>query len=415
MSRYGQIASFHFLDNASQTQALATDLAELADRKFSVFNEGRGIWVNRYRTEDFSRLIAHFREIGMERTANEMFYRSRPHMASQLAQYAAELTADGDIGQAMKFYDRALKLFSWHVPSLVGRGNLIRQQATRSTEDDLSTKIQNLDQAAASFSAALALDPLNTEAILGKSNVMIERKETSAAIAELSAYLKIDPKRAEVHAMLGRLYFTKRDFNSSAKHLLLAYELRPTLPFVAGDLGYLYLASGKPKLGRKFLRLSHRLQPSDRNVLKHLAEAEFTTGNFSEAVDLLTRTIKLNPNHRRSKQLLAWLLATSPFEEDRNGGQAQKLIKPIVTMMGDRSPTTLEVYAACFAETGDFDQAVRHQEKAIELIRADKSEDMYSDTQKSGMVSRLELYSRKRPYRTADIKQIPIRTAMKVK
>ena len=84
-------------------------------------------------------------------------------------------------------------------------------------------------------------------------------------------------------------------------------------------------------------------------------------------------------------------------------------------IMGDRSPTILEVYAACFAETGDFDQAVRHQEKAIELIRADKSEDRYSDTQKSGMVSRLELYSRKRPYRTADLQQIPIGTQTKVK
>ena len=258
--------------------------------------------MNRYRTEDFSRLISDFRDLGMERTANEMFFRSRPHMASQLTQHATELTADGDMAQAMKFYDRALKLFAQHVPALVGRGNLIRRRALSSVDDDLGAKIQQLDQAAASFSAALAMDPFNTEAILGKSNVMIERKETSAAIAELAAYLKIDPARAEVHAMLGRLYFTKRDFNSSVKHLLVAYELRPTLPFVAGDLGYLYLASGQARLGRKFLRLSNRLQPSDRNVLKHLAEAEFTTGNFSEAVDLLTRTC---------------LLYTSPSPRDR--------------------------------------------------------------------------------------------------
>ena len=415
MTPYGQIASFHYLDKVSQAKTLAADLTELAGQKASAVKEERGFWVNRYRTEDFSRLITQFRTTGMERTANEMFFRSRPHMASQLTQYATELAADGDMSQATKFYDRALKLYGRHVPALVGRGNLIRQKMLNQPDGDLGVKIQQLNEAAASYSAALEIDPFNTEAIIGKSNVMIEKKETSAAIAELTAYLKIDPTRAEVHAMLGRLYFTKRDFNSAAKHLLVAYELRPTLPFVAGDLGYLYLSSGQARLGRKFLRLSHRLQPSDRNVLKHLAEAEFTTGNFSEAVNLLTRTVKLNPNHRRSKQLLAWLLATSPFEEDRNGGKGQKLIKPLVTMMGDRSPTILEVYAACFAETGDFDQAVRHQEKAIKLIRAEKSEDRYSETQKSGMVSRLELYSRKRPYRTADISQIPIRTAVKVK
>lgn len=415
MTPYGQIASFHFLDSTEQPEALPVELANLAEGKETAADDGRGVWINRYRTEDFSRLVAQFRTMGMERTADEMFFRSRPHMASQLTHHAAELTADGDLSQAMRFYNRAIKLFSGHVPALVGRGDLIRQQALNLSEDELSQKIQQLDEAALSFSAALALDPFNTQAIIGKSSVMIDKNETSAAIAELTGYLEIDPTRAEIHAILGRLYFSKRDFNSAAKHLLAAYELRPTLPYVAGDLGYLYLSSGQAKLGRKFLKLSHRLQPSDRDVLKHLAEAEFATGNFTEAVGLLTRTLKAYPNHRRSKQLLAWLLATSPFEEDRNGGRGQKLIKPLVMMMGDRSPTTLEVYAACFAETGDFDQAVRHQEKAIELIRADKSEDRYSETQKSGMVSRLELYSRKRPYRTADLMQIPIATKTKTK
>ncbi len=428
MTNYGQIASCHFPegtagDDSGQTDSsiqslakkLAGDLAALVEDSGNTGLNDRGIWINRYRTEDFSRLVVQFREKGMERTADEMFFRSRPHMALQLTQYAAELTAQGDLQQAMRFYQRAIKLYPENVPALVGRGNLIRQQALGMVDDELSVKLQTLDQAAESFAAALALDPFSTEAIIGKSNIMIDKSETSAAIVELAAYLEVDPGRAEIHAILGRLHFSKRDFNSAARHLLAAYELRPTLPYVAGDLGYLYLSSGQPKLGRKFLRLSNRLQPSDRNVIKHLAEAEFATGNFTEAVNLLTRTVKLHPNHRRSKQLLAWLLATSPFEEDRDGGQGQKLIKPLVMMMGDRSPTTLEVYAACFAETGDFDQAVRHQEKAIALIRAEKSEDRYSEDQKNGMVARLELYNRKRPYRTADLMQIPIETTTKVK
>ena len=149
--------------------------------------------------------------------------------------------------------------------------------------------------------------------------MLIDQNEVDEAITELQKYLSIDPARAEIHAILGRLYFANRQFPKAAKHLLVAYELRPNLPYVAGDLGYLYLCSGEVMLGRKFLRLAHRLQPSERNILRHLAEAEFVNGNFAKSVELLGMSIELNPSKRRPKELLAWLLATSPYEDTRDG------------------------------------------------------------------------------------------------
>ena len=416
MTPFGQLSSFHFLDDkgegdiAKGVDQLNQTITQLADNTAIDRTKDRGRWLNRYHAADFSRLVQLFREDDLELTADELFFRSRPHMGFQMAQFASELQAEGRVEEAMDFYLRAVDLFPRNVPALIGLGELLRTRAATRTAEETELRITDLIEAKDSFSAALAVDPLCTTAIIGKTNVLIDENETTSAINELKAYLEIDPGRAEVQAILGRLFFAKRDFNSAAKHLLTAYEMRPTLPYLAGDLGYLYLSSGEVKLGRQFLRLSHRLQPSDKNVVKHLAEAEFSNENYSEAVRLLGKTIELHPNHRRSKQLLAWLMATSPFEEDRDGAAGQKLLKPVMTTLGDRSPKTLEIAAACFAESGDFAKAIEHQQKAIKLVREDTSEERYSENQKSGMIARLELYKRKRPYRTADLYQVPIAT-----
>jgi len=74
----------------------------------------------------------------------------------------------------------------------------------------------------------------------------------------------------------------------------------------------------------------------------------------------------------------------------------------------DDSSATFEIAAACFAETGDFTQAVEFQKKAMELVRQEKSSDLYTAKQKEGLRERLQLFRRQVPYRTNDLAQIPI-------
>ena len=193
----------------------------------------------------------------------------------------------------------------------------------------------------------------------------------------------------------------------SAQYLVTAFENRPSLPFVAGDLGFLYLESGDGKLAKKFLQLAHRQQPSDKNILRLLAEAEFLTQNFEVAVDLFERAVILDPTRQRARQLLAWLLATCPFEGKRDGQRTIEMMQPWVNS-DSKSPIALEIYAAGLAETGRFEEAVQFQQQAADLIENKTSEDPYFDSQQTGLLSRLELYRRKRPYRTAAVDRNPI-------
>lgn len=416
MNKHGQIERFHWLTATKSPEKLVRYLnKDAADRSEGRIDQplvNRGRWLSRYRECDLLRLVERFNQLGMEETAELMFMLNRPNAALKLSQYAADLRSENDFERAARFYNRAIDLNQRCVPALIGRGEMIRDQANKMRKDEVEQKLLALQAAADNFQMASNIDPRCVAAIVGRTNVLIDQNKVNEAITELERYLTIDPKRAEVHAILGRLHFANRKFPKAAKHLLVAYELRPNLPYVAGDLGYLYLCSGEVKLGRKFLRLANRLQPSEQNIVRHLAEAEFINGSFAKAAELLGMTIELNPNKRRPKELLAWLLATSPYEETRDGVQGKKMMEPLILMVGDRSPSALEIYAACFAESRDFSAAMEYQNKAIELVRSGKAVEAYSEQQKEGMIARLELYERQRPYRMEDLTQIPIKTSL---
>lgn len=63
----------------------------------------------------------------------------------------------------------------------------------------------------------------------------------------------------------------------------------------------------------------------------------------------------------------AWLLATSEFDEMRNGQQALTLALQAVERR--RSPAYLDTLAAAYAETGKFDRAVETQREALSLAQ----------------------------------------------
>lgn len=415
VNAYGQLASCHFCRQSDAAGLLVEDLQRVNRLEFSPPTLLGGRWIGRHRFADLSRMADLLQQRGFEQTAGGLAVMSEPYLAFQLTRYAADLAAQGRAEDASDFLERALEMFPRCVPALNGLGDLLRDRAETRKPDEQADRNLDLQNAMESFATALKIDPMSTEAIRGKAEVLIKQNNMSSAISELQAYLEVDPDRAEVQAILGRLYFAKGDMNAAATNLLAAWERRPTLPFVAGDLGFIYISSGEMKLGQKFLRLAHRLQPSDHNVVRHLAEAEFLNENYDDALPLLTRATQLFPGDRRSRQMLAWLLATSPFDENRDGKEGHKLMEPMIKIMENRSPATLEIYAACFAETGEFDKAIEFQRKAVAIVESGETSEKYSDAQKVGMQSRLALYRRKRPYRTADLLQIPISTTLKTR
>jgi hypothetical protein len=89
---------------------------------------------------------------------------------------------------------------------------------------------------------------------------------------------------------------------------------------------------------------------------------------------------------------LAWLLATSPSSDLRNGRRAVTLAQPLAVLYD--SWGYLDTLAAAQAEAGNFDAASRTERKAVDLAQA-----QVSATTLRELEQRLTLFQRDEPYR----------------
>jgi len=91
---------------------------------------------------------------------------------------------------------------------------------------------------------------------------------------------------------------------------------------------------------------------------------------------------------------MAWLLATCPFDEIRDGKEAVRLAERARAITHDQEPAVLDTLGAAYAEAGKFKRAIETTRKAILL--ATKHNDT---TSASALNMRIKEYAQNRPYR----------------
>jgi tetratricopeptide (TPR) repeat protein len=104
----------------------------------------------------------------------------------------------------------------------------------------------------------------------------------------------------------------------------------------------------------------------DASLLRATINALF--GKYAEALKELNYVISLHPQRvtlGRALRQRAWLQATCPNPVFRNGQQAIKDAKAACSISEWRDENTIDALAVAYAETGDFDSAVRYAAQAL--------------------------------------------------
>lgn len=117
-------------------------------------------------------------------------------------------------------------------------------------------------------------------------------------------------------------------------------------------------------------------------------------GNYKSSLAEYNAILNLHPMEGAKALALssrAWLRATCPNASFRNGQEAVSDAKAACNLSSWRKPDYIDTLAAAHAEAGDFDAAVKFEEKAIAH---------YHDADAiKGAQQRLALYREHRPYR----------------
>jgi tetratricopeptide (TPR) repeat protein len=94
----------------------------------------------------------------------------------------------------------------------------------------------------------------------------------------------------------------------------------------------------------------------------------FEQSSFAAALSDLEQATRLDPQCAVALARLAWLLATCPLDEFRDGRRAVALAERAVELTGGENIECCSSLAAALAEAGEFEEAIRRQTELIERI-----------------------------------------------
>jgi serine/threonine protein kinase len=120
-----------------------------------------------------------------------------------------------------------------------------------------------------------------------------------------------------------------------------------------------------------------------RSATVFLTEVYETAGRPQAQVKIHDRLLASNANAPSLFNAAAWLLATSPREAVRNGKRAVELATKACELTEYKNPSIVDTLAAAYAETGDFDSAVKWSEKSLELAKDSDNEQLRSTLSRS--------------------------------
>jgi TolB-like protein len=209
---------------------------------------------------------------------------------------------------------------------------------------------ENLAQAQFFFERALALDPENVEALVGKAVIdlttatafMVDDREARFAMAEatLNKVLSMAPRHARAHASFGTLQLFTRRAVQAIGEFEQALALDRNLATAHAMIGFAIVFIGRGAESEAHIQQAFRLSPRDSNAYRwmhNLGVAKLILGADAEAVDWLRRSLEANRNYPIVHfQLAAALALVGSLDEARAAVRTGLALDPAFTIRRTR-------------------------------------------------------------------------------
>jgi tetratricopeptide (TPR) repeat protein len=160
----------------------------------------------------------------------------------------------------------------------------------------------------------------------------------------------------------------KGDLAGAARTIQLAMQKDPTLWLTYFTRARLFARQRKYELAIEDCNWVLRKYPKFIEAALLRAEANANLGKYAESLKELDYIVRIRPHldsYARALSSRAWFLATCPNSSFRNGKQAVEDAKIACKLTNWSDEGAIDSLAAAYAETGDFDSAVRYAEQAL--------------------------------------------------
>lgn len=193
--------------------------------------------------------------------------------------------------------------------------------------------------------------------LLGEAIKASADGQSIRAIKELDEVIVLDPKSYQAYVNRGLVYTQTEDYDKAAEDFQKALQISPRNEQLLFDCGYAYEK----------------------------------TDDYKNALAIYHQAVTFHPESSMAYNNLAWLLATCPQAEFRDGKKAVDYATKACDLSQWKDPASLDTLASAYAEVGDFDHALQWENVALSCPN-------FNPTDAAEARDRLVLYQSHKPY-----------------
>jgi tetratricopeptide (TPR) repeat protein len=261
-------------------------------------------------------------------------------------------------------------------------------------EAESALDAKNLDASLKALTEAIRLEPSRPEAYIQRAIVYDLKKDYDQAVADCTAAIKLDAKNGHAFYVRGVSRANKSDHDGAIQDLTAALGLDQGNADCYLRRGDSYEA--KKDLARALSDFNDaiRLDPAKGEAFTDRGRLYEDKKEYENAAADYAQAIVVDRDDPLAYNNLAWIYATCPKAELRNGKLAVEYALYACRRTEWKEPEYFDTLAAAYAEVGQFGEAVKWVKKALE------SADFKSDHEAAGRVQkRLYCYQAGKPYR----------------
>jgi tetratricopeptide (TPR) repeat protein len=301
---------------------------------------------------------------------------------------------DGD-PQALDDFNRAIELNAKNADAYYQRASARWSDAFFGKSFGQPVDARVLKSVLADLGEAVRLNPHHKQAFVQRTRVWWSQQKYDEAAADFEQAIKIDANDGSVVAQRGRMWLEAGQYDRAIADFSAAMDMPP----YGRISGYLYNRgqawASKIEYEKaaadysECLRTDHDF-PSALTARYDRAVAYQHLGHFRKAIQDLLKCAQAKEAWDEHHSRLAWLLATCPDAELRDGPSAVKHAEHACETSRWKNADFIDTLAAAQAETGAFELAIETEQRALELA---------TDAERPRFEHRLDLYQAGKPYR----------------
>jgi tetratricopeptide (TPR) repeat protein len=218
----------------------------------------------------------------------------------------------------------------------------------------------------------------------------LEAKRPADAVRHFAQSVQLNPGTPAAHFNLGTALTLDGRLDEAMRAYRTALQLNPRYAEAHNNLGSVLLRTGKTADARDHFDQALAIDGTNPQAHYNAGAAARVQGRTAAAIGHFRQALKLGGEQPAILTDLAWLLATAVEEALREPAQAVRLSERAAELTARTDAAALDVLAAAYAATGEFDRAVDAGEAALRL----------GPPNAAAIRDRVDLYRAKQPYRS---------------